>query len=93
MSIRSDHGDKFQNLEFENFCKENGIGHTFSALQTSQQNGVVGRKSRPLEELTRMILNETNLPNYFWGDVVSIIFYLMNHALIGPILKLTPYEL
>ena len=29
--IRSDHGREFENVEFESFCDEQGIDHTFSA--------------------------------------------------------------
>ena len=53
--IRSDHGRKFQNKSFENFSDENGILHNFSAPRTPQQNGVVERKNRSLEELARIM--------------------------------------
>jgi transposase InsO family protein len=92
-SIRSDHGGEFQNEAFENFCNENGIEHTFSSPRTPQQNGVVERKNRSLEELARTMLNETNLPKYFWADAVSTACYVMNRVLIRPILKQTPYEI
>jgi len=54
---------------------------------------VLERKNRLLEELARTILNESFLPKYFWADVVSTTCYVMNHVLIRPILKKTPYEL
>ena len=44
VSIRSDHGEEFENKDFELFCDENGIEHNFSASRTPQQNGVVERK-------------------------------------------------
>ena len=34
--IRSDHGREFENFEFESFCYEQGIEHTFSAPRTPQ---------------------------------------------------------
>jgi len=34
-------------------------------LQTPQQNGVVKRKNRSLEELARTMLNKNSLPKYF----------------------------
>ena len=46
--IRSDHGREFENVEFESFCDEQGIEHTFSTPRTPQQNGVVERKNRTL---------------------------------------------
>jgi len=54
---------------------------------------VVERKNKSLEELARIILNESSLPKCFWADAVSRTCYVMNHVLIRPILKKTPYEL
>ena len=64
-SIRSDHGKEFENSSFEKFCGENGINHNFSAPRTPQQNGVMERKNRTLEEMARTLLCENNLPDYF----------------------------
>jgi len=61
-SIRSDHGRKFENKDFELFCDKNGVEHNFSAPRTPQQNGVVEKKNRSLEELARTMLNDTNIP-------------------------------
>jgi len=47
------------------FCEKFGIQHNFSVPRTPQQNGVVERKNRALEEIARTLLNETNLPKYF----------------------------
>jgi len=75
------------------FCEKHGISHTFSTPRTPQQNSVVERKNRSLEELARTMLNEYKLPEYFWADAVYIAAYLLNRTLIKPILKKTPYEL
>ena len=93
ISIRSDHGGEFENNDFEMFCDEHGIEHNFSAPRTPQQNGVVERKNRSLEEIARTLLNDTPLPKYFWAEAVNTACYIMNKALIRPILKKTPYEL
>ena len=91
--IRSDHGGEFQNERFEHFYEMHGIKHNFFAPRTPQQNGVVERKNRSLEELARTMLNENSLPKYFWADVVNTTCYVLNEVLIRPILKKTPYEL
>jgi len=93
VSHRSDHGGEFQNESFENFYEENGIHHNFSTPTTHQQNGVVERKNKSLEEGARTFVNEIKLPRYFWDDDVHIICYTLNRVLIRPILKKTPYEL
>lgn len=64
-TLRSDHGGEFQNEDFKTFYEENGISHNFFTPRTLQQNGVVERKNRYLEEIVRTMLNETNLPKYF----------------------------
>jgi len=92
-SIRSDHGGEFQNEKFSKFCEKMGILHNFSAPRIPQQNAMVERKNRSLEELARTILSESYLPKYFWADAVSTSCYVMNMVLIRPILKKTPYEL
>jgi len=64
-----------------------------TAPRTPQQNGVVERKNRSLEELARTLLNATDLSKYLWVDAVSTTCYVLNRVLIRPILKKTPYEL
>ena len=92
-SIKSNHRDEFENERFESFCNKHGIKHNFSASRTPQQNGVVERKIRSLEELARTLLNDSNLPKYFLADVVNTACYVLNRVLIRPISKKTPYEL
>ncbi|RYR63475.1 hypothetical protein Ahy_A04g021284 [Arachis hypogaea] len=43
--------------------------------------------------MARTMLNEANIPKYFWADAVSTACYVMNRIIIRPILKKTPYEL
>ena len=71
VSIRSDHGGEFQNEKFEHFCEKHDINHNFFVPRTKQQNGVVERKNKSLEELARTMLNENSLPKYFWADAVN----------------------
>ena len=92
-SIESDHGGEFQNEKFSKFYEKMGILYNFSAPRTPQQNGVVERKNRSLEELARTMLSESSLPKYFWADALSTSCYVMNRVLIRHILKKTPYEL
>ena len=89
--IRSDHGREFENVDFEDYCNEHGIDHNFSTPRTLQQNGVVERKNRTLQEMARTILNENNLPKYFWAEVVNTSCYVLNRVLLRPILMKTPY--
>ena len=56
INIRSDHGSEFENSKFLNFCSTNGIDHNFFAPRTPQQNGVVERKNRTLEDVVGTML-------------------------------------
>ncbi|GJY57295.1 retrovirus-related pol polyprotein from transposon TNT 1-94 [Tanacetum coccineum] len=63
VSIRMDHDREFVNeVQFGEFCNANGITHNFSAQRTPQSNGVVERKNRILQEMSRTMLNEQSLP-------------------------------
>ena len=93
LGIRSDHGTEFENNQFENFCCNHGINHNFSAPRTPQQNGVAERKNRTLVDMARIILCESQLPRYFWAEAINTVCYILNRALIRPILRKTSYEL
>ena len=67
--IKSDHRREFKNINFENYCNEHRIDHNFSTLRTPQQNGIVEKKNRTIQEMARTMLNENNLPKYFWTEV------------------------
>ncbi|GJW83660.1 retrovirus-related pol polyprotein from transposon TNT 1-94 [Tanacetum coccineum] len=94
VSIRTDHGREFDNeVQFGEFCNANGITHNFSAPRTPQSNGVVERKNRTLQEMSRIMLNEQSLPQKFWCNAVDTSTYILNQILIRAILGKTPYEL
>ncbi|GJV97171.1 retrovirus-related pol polyprotein from transposon TNT 1-94 [Tanacetum coccineum] len=94
VSIRTDHGRKFDNeVQFGEFCNANGITNNFSAPHTPQLNGVVERKNRTLQEMSRTMLNKQSLPQKFWCNAVDTLTYILNRILIRAILGKTPYEL
>ncbi|GKV40372.1 hypothetical protein SLEP1_g48027 [Rubroshorea leprosula] len=91
--IRSDHGGEFENDKMKEFCNSNGIEHNFSSPRTPQQNGVVERKNRTLQEMGRTMLCENQLPKYFWAEAINTACYILNRVLIRSNLNKTPYEL
>nr|GEU52779.1 retrovirus-related Pol polyprotein from transposon TNT 1-94 [Tanacetum cinerariifolium] len=94
VSIGTNHDREFDNeVQFSEFCNANGITHNFSAPHTPQSNGVVERKNRTLQEISRTMLNEQSLPQNFWCNVVDNSTYILNRILIRAILGKTPYEL
>src|SRR3954463_10074449 len=93
IKVRSDHGGEFENKFFEEFFKENGIAHDFSCPRTPQENAVVERKNRTLQEMARTMINETNMAKHFWAEAINSVCYIQNRISIRPILNKTPYEL
>ncbi|GJZ19325.1 retrovirus-related pol polyprotein from transposon TNT 1-94, partial [Tanacetum coccineum] len=94
VSIRIDHGREFDNeVQFGEFCNANGITHNFSAPRIPQSNGVVKRKNRTLQEMSRTMLNEQSLPQKFWCNAVDTSTYILNRILIRTILGKTSYEI
>ncbi|GJW59059.1 retrovirus-related pol polyprotein from transposon TNT 1-94 [Tanacetum coccineum] len=92
--IVDDYSREFDNeVQFGEFCNANGITHNFSAPRTPQSNGVVERKNRTLQEMSRTMLNEQLLPQKFWCNTVDTSTYILNRILIRAILGKTPYEL
>ncbi|GJV39676.1 retrovirus-related pol polyprotein from transposon TNT 1-94, partial [Tanacetum coccineum] len=90
--------DDYSSREFDNevqfgeFCNANGIARNFSAPHTPQSNGVVERKNRTLQEMSRTMLNEQSLPQKFWCNAVDTSTYILNRILIRSILGKTTYE-
>ena len=92
-SLRYDNGLEFVNSNFIEFCEERGIDHQFSSPRTPQQNGVVERKNRILEDMARTMLIASELPSHWWAQAVDTACYILNRAMLRPIIKKTPYEL
>jgi len=84
------HGGKFENEPFEDFCEKPRIVHD---PRTPQQNGVVERKNRTLQEMARTMIHENNLAKHFWTEAVNTSCYVQNRIYIRPILEKTAYEL
>ncbi|KAK0584445.1 hypothetical protein LWI29_013360 [Acer saccharum] len=91
--IRSDHGTEFENAKFSEFCDGLGISHEFSAPRTPQQNGVVERKNRVLQEMARVMLNSKKVPRNLWAEAVNTACYVSNRVFKRPGTKQTSYEL
>ncbi len=90
--LRSDGGGEYFSNEFNEYLKEQGIQRKYSCSYSPQHNGIVERKNRHIIEITCAMLNEKNLPNYFWAEVVATAIYIMNPTLTTTIHAMTPKE-
>ena len=77
----------------ESFCTRSCISQEFSALITPQQNGVVERKNRVIQEMARAMLYNKNVARNLWGEVVNIAYHTINRVYFKPGTKKTLYEL
>jgi len=88
--IRTDRGGEFNSLEFNEFCKQNGIKRQLTIAYTSQQNGVVERKNMTVMNLVRSMLSEKKIPKTFWHEVVNWTIYVLNRCPTFAVKDMTP---
>ncbi|CAJ2673932.1 unnamed protein product [Trifolium pratense] len=93
LRIRSDHGNEFENSRFSDFCASEGIIHEFSSLITPQQNGVVERKNRIIQESARVMLHVKKLSHGFWAEAMNTACYIHNRVTLRSGTTSTLYEL
>ena len=93
VKIKSVHGKEFENAKFEAFCDEHGIKKEFSALKTPQQNGVVVRKNRVIQEIKRVMLLNKGIPQKFWVEAVNTSCHIGNRIFFQARTKKLTYEI
>ncbi|KAJ9548148.1 hypothetical protein OSB04_020691 [Centaurea solstitialis] len=91
--IRSDHGTEFKNKVLGGYLESVGFKHTFAAVRTPQQNGVVERRNRTLVEAARTMLAYSKLPMFLWAEAVDTACYTQNRSIVNNRFGKTPYEL
>ena len=91
--IRSDHGREFENSKFDDFCDAEGIKHEYSSPITPQQNGIVERKNRTIQESARVMLHAKNVPYHFWAEAMNTACYVHNRVTLRKGTTSTLYEL
>jgi len=92
LSIITDNEGKFENQYFANFYDESGLQHVFSSPYALEQNGVVERKNKLLQEMAKTLLIESKISSQFWAEAVSTTHYIINGVFLRLILEKTPYE-
>ena len=77
----------------ESFCTRSGISQEFSDPITPQQNGVVERKNRVIQEMARAMLYNKDVARNLWGEAINTACHTVNMVYFRPGTKKTPYEL
>ncbi|XP_074300948.1 uncharacterized protein LOC141632288 [Silene latifolia] len=72
IKVRSRGGSKYVFVLVDDYSRENGVQHNLSAPRTPQQNGVVERMNRALEDMAHTMLLCSRLPRNFWAEGLDL---------------------
>jgi len=78
--LRTENGGEFTLMEFEQYCKDEGIVRHKIVVYTPQQNGVAKRMNQTLMERARSMISNANLQKDLWEEAVSTACYLVNRS-------------
>jgi len=90
--LRSDRGGEFTSNEFFDFCEEHGIKREFSTTKTPQQNGVVERMNKMVQQMARAMLDESRTLTTFWGEAAFAAVVILNKTNVRVNNTQTPHE-
>eukprot|EP00253_Pinus_taeda_P005899 PITA_05899 len=91
--LRSNRGGEFTSNEFFDFFEEHGIRREFFIARTPQQNGVVERMNRIVQQMARAMLDESGTPATFWGEAAYASVIILNKTNVRVNNTQTPHEL
>ena len=70
-----------------------GISQEVFTPITPQQNGVVERKNKIIQEMARAMLHNKDVARSLWGEVINTTCHTINMVYFRPGSKKIPYEL
>jgi transposase InsO family protein len=79
--------------DFKEFCDKHGIKREYTILGTPQQNGVVERKNRTIQEMARSMMNEKKIGQTYWVEAIHTTIHILNKAHLRAHSDKTSYEL
>jgi transposase InsO family protein len=91
-TLRIDNGGEYKSKEFVSFCKSTGIRRELIVPHNPQQNGVVERKNRSIEETVKALLNDQGLSMFLWGEENMTTIYVQNRSTHRILKDMTPEE-
>ncbi|PKI37579.1 hypothetical protein CRG98_042003, partial [Punica granatum] len=90
--LRSYNGGEYELDEFKEYCAVNDIRMEKTVRGTPQQNGIVERMNRTLNECARCMRLKFELPKTFWADAVNTAAFLTNRGPLVPLDNGIPEE-
>nr|GEU93532.1 hypothetical protein [Tanacetum cinerariifolium] len=91
--IRTDNGTEFVNQTLRDYYAEVGISHETSVAHSPQQNGVIKRCNRTLNEAARTMLIYAQATLFLWAEAVATACFTQNRSIIRLRHGKTLYEL
>ncbi|KAL6337934.1 hypothetical protein AAG906_005399 [Vitis piasezkii] len=83
---------EWKTMDFDEFCKKEGIVRHRTVRHTPQQNGVAERMNQTLVQRARCMRIDAGLSKKFWAEAVNTAAYLVNRSPSTAIDFKTPQE-
>jgi hypothetical protein len=91
--LRYNNGGEFTSKEFMDYYNIHGIKRQFFIARIPQQNGVVERKNRTIQEMDQTMIMYSKLTDIFWTWAMHTIVHIQNKLMLRNNTNKTPYEL
>ena len=91
--MRYGNGGELTSNEFMDYYSNHGIKMKFFIAGTTQQNGVVERKNRTVQEMARTMIMDSKLTDIFWTQAVHTTVHIQNIVMLRNNTNKTPYDL
>ncbi|GEQ70442.1 hypothetical protein JCM33374_g4119 [Metschnikowia sp. JCM 33374] len=78
IQLRTDNGTEFMTPALLYFLQQRGIKRQLTTPYSSYQNGLAERMHRTLQDFTRTLLSQGNVPLIFWSEAVRVAAMYIN---------------
>ena len=80
------------NTTLEKYCVDNGISLELTVPHTPEPNGVAERTNWKILDKGRVIMKDTDAPDFLWADAFATIVYAMNCTVSARAGNKTPFK-
>jgi transposase InsO family protein len=91
-SLRIDNGGEFTSIEFNDYCRDNGIKRKLTNSYTPHQNGVIESMNQTLMGMAISMMQFKGLSTKYWAEAVHNTVYLRNRSPTPTLYGKTPYK-
>lgn len=90
--LRTDNGTEFVNTQIDQWLEGKVISHETSVPYTPEQNGLIERSIRTVQESAKSMIFDNDLPIFLWSEAVNTAVNILNKVPCVSSEK-SPYEL